>query len=198
MSSDLLALTGAFCALVMVLASFFLLYKGIITINQAPPGVAVDIGFQKMVRVQTQYPAIVLFIVGVGFLGASFWYNLSLRAEIRASKVKIDIPIESDDSGGATAHFTTDFGIFHVNQGVPIHGEIPSDIDWVDVTIAKTGYKDWEQTIQPATAKDGKLTMSAKLEKKVEQKPLKKESQIETPSANLPPLQLNATPSLER
>jgi hypothetical protein len=197
MSSDPLAITGAVCALVMVLASFYLLYKGIITINQAPRGVALDVGFQKMVKVQTRYPAIALFIVGVGFLAVSFWYNLSLRAEIKASKVKIDIPIESDDPGGATAHFTTDFGTFHVNQGVLVHEEIPSDVDWVDVTIAKTGYKDWEQAIQPTTATDGKLSLTAKLEKKVEQKPIKKESQIETPSTTLPPLQFNATPTTE-
>jgi hypothetical protein len=179
----------------MVLASFYLLYKGIITISQAPPGMAVDISFQKMIKVQTRYPAIALFIVGVGFLAASFWYNLSLRAEIKANKVKIDIPIDSDQPGGATAHFTTDFGTFHVNQGVPVHEEIPPDVEWVDVVIAKTGYKDWEQTIQPSTANGGQLQITAKLEKQVEEKPTKKKSQIDTTAATLPPLEFNVTPT---
>ena|SRR5271165_2981759 len=85
-ATDVLAIIGGCCALLMVLGSFFLFYKGILTFQQASPEEAIKVEFQKALSVQTRYPAIALFLLGVIFLGVSLWFEKSSKRVVFVSR----------------------------------------------------------------------------------------------------------------
>ena len=55
---ELLAVIGAVCALLMVIGSLVLLYRGTITLKEANPDEAIKVQFKELIDVQTRYPAL--------------------------------------------------------------------------------------------------------------------------------------------
>jgi hypothetical protein len=184
---DILALIGAACALVMVLGALILLYRGTITLKEVNPEEAIKVQFKRLIDIQTRYPALGLFCVGVIFLIAAYWYE-SLSRTNTAKITEIEIPVKSEDPGDTVAHFMSDFGEVRIDNDQSILKTLPADLDAVEVTIKETGYKTWERAIHPNKATDGKLKMKADLEKVVS-KPLKDPSQIDAAPESAPPLQ---------
>jgi len=73
--SDVVAIAGAVCALLMVVGSLLLLWKGAITLKEANPEEAIKVSFQRALSIQTRYPAIALFVVGIVFLFVASWLS---------------------------------------------------------------------------------------------------------------------------
>ena len=64
---DVLAVVGAACSLLMVGGALYLLNRGIVTLKEANPDEAIKVEFQKVLSIQSRYPAIALFVLGVVF-----------------------------------------------------------------------------------------------------------------------------------
>jgi hypothetical protein len=129
---DILALMGALCALTMVIFSFVLLYRGTITLQQASPQDAIKVEFQKVINVQTRYPALGLFVVGISFLIVSYWFE-HISRESTAKSAEIQIPVDSDDPVDTRAHFFSDFGDVLIDNERKIVKTLPGDLDEVEV-----------------------------------------------------------------
>jgi len=75
MSPEQVAISvAALCGLVMVVGGIVLLYRGTITLDKADQGQAVTLEFKKLIRVQTSYPALGLFVIGLAFVIVSIHY----------------------------------------------------------------------------------------------------------------------------
>lgn len=84
--------TSALCGLVMVVGGILLLYKGAIKLEQASCDEAVALEFQKILKIQTRYPAIGLFIIGLAFIGVGIFSSkpspikpITLRGKIEGA-----------------------------------------------------------------------------------------------------------------
>jgi hypothetical protein len=70
-----ICIIAAICGVLMVLGGIYLFYKGILTLAKAPDQQeAVSFEFQKILKIQSRYPAYGFFIFGIAFvvLGATF------------------------------------------------------------------------------------------------------------------------------
>jgi len=70
---DYVIIAGASCGVCMVLGGMVLLYKGIIKLSEASADEALSIEYKKMLKVQTHYPALALFIIGLAFIISAAW-----------------------------------------------------------------------------------------------------------------------------
>jgi hypothetical protein len=127
---DLLAVIGAGCALLMVVGSLVLLYRGAITLENANPEDAIKVEFQKVLNIQTRYPALGLFVVGIVFLVMTFWFQKSMGA-----KVTLRGTLDTADPGDAIAVFESHLGESHIDNGNIFEMSVPCDLQEVQVTI---------------------------------------------------------------
>ena len=65
---DFASYASSTCAILMVLGSMGLLFKGIVTLKNADPKSALSIELKKQVRLTSHYPALGLFLIGWVFL----------------------------------------------------------------------------------------------------------------------------------
>lgn len=65
---DFASYASSTCAILMVLGSMGLLFKGIVTLKNADPNSALSIELKKQVRLTSHYPALGLFLIGWVFL----------------------------------------------------------------------------------------------------------------------------------
>jgi hypothetical protein len=73
---SLLVILGGLCGVFMVVGGLFLFYKGIITLQQVSDKPdAVTFEFQRVLKIQSRYPAYGFFIFGLAFLGLAFVYG---------------------------------------------------------------------------------------------------------------------------
>jgi hypothetical protein len=192
---------GAICALLMVVGALVLLYKGAITLQQSSPDEAVKVEFKHLINIQTRYPAIGLFVIGICFLGASLFFGDKaqkeaddLQKQLSHPTIAIEIPVKSSAPGDALAAFSSDFGgNISIGNDDIFKQEVPKALDKVDIVIRETGYKEWRRTIHPGTdAIDGKVKMTANLEEVIQLKKIGAEVQ---PANGLPPLPTDLLPS---
>jgi hypothetical protein len=134
---DVLAVVGAACSLLMVGGALYLLNRGIVTLKEASPDDAIKVEFQKVLSIQSRYPAIALFVVGVAFLCISFWFYQAnpIRPMIVTGK------LESDDPENATVIFTDALGQTAPTNGGQIRQQIWPKIDQILVEIATPGHE---------------------------------------------------------
>lgn len=171
-STDVLLYTGAFCSVLMVFGSLFLLYKGVLTFKQVDPTEALRLDFQRAISIQTRYPAIALFVIGAFFLGLSLYFALAQsKTALPVKPLILSGKIESDDSEpiSATAHFIDDLGETPSRITGEIRKEALPDIREVIVDIVAPGYERQTQRTEAYYDKDrGELTFgTVKIGKRV-------------------------------
>jgi hypothetical protein len=181
---NILAFMGALCALLMVIGSLLLLYRGTITLQQANPEEAIKVEFQKVLNIQTRYPALGLFVVGIVFLAAAYWFQMNCH--IKSTTLKGTL--ETEDPGDAEAEFISRLGESRIDSGRVFEKKVPSNLEEVEVTVRETGYEPYATAVRPEEARDGIVPFNAKLKKKL-QKPETDPSQIAPVSGALPSLQ---------
>lgn len=126
---------AALCGLIMVVGGIILLYKGIITLNQASSGKALTVEFKKEFRIYTQYPALGLFIIGIVFISLALYSSktptltLSGRTTIDNNSIH-KIIIRSD----------TEFQLSVDSQG-NIQGSMFPNLDHFELVIEASGYE---------------------------------------------------------
>ena len=183
-TQDLLALIGALCALLMVIGSLLLLYRGTITLEQANPQDAIKLEFQKVLNLQTRYPALGLFIVGIAFLAVSYWYEQNNGVK----DAELQGMLQTDNPGDAIAEFVSSLGEAHVDSGNYFRKKVPSNLEEVEVTVRETGYEPYSTAVHPNQTKKGTVSFKVNLTKKLD-KPQTDPSQVLALPAGLPPLQ---------
>jgi hypothetical protein len=134
---DVLAVVGAACSLLMVGGALYLLNRGIVTLKDANPDEAIKVEFQRVLSIQSRYPAIALFVVGVVFLCISFWFYQAnpIRPMIVTGK------LDSDDPENATVIFTDTLGQTTPTNGGQIRQQVWPKIDQILIEIATPGHE---------------------------------------------------------
>lgn len=134
---DVLTYIGGACSLLMVGGSLFLIYKGILTFKEVNPEEAIKVEFQKALSIQTRYPAIALFVVGIIFLGVSLYF--AQKNAIRP--LIVTGSLDSVDADNATVVFSEDFGTTTPSSTGEIRQKIWPNIDEVKIEIATPGHE---------------------------------------------------------
>jgi len=168
----------------MVIGSLFLLYRGTITLQQANPEDAIKVEFQKVLNIQTRYPALGLFVVGIIFLAAAYWFQMNSGVNNTVLKGTL----QTEDPGDAMAEFISHLGESRIDSGRVFEKKVPSNLEEVEVTVRETGYEPYATAVRPDEARDGIVPFNAKLKKKL-QKPETDPSQIAPAPGGLPSLQ---------
>ena len=72
---DFIVIIGALCGLLMVLGGLLLFYKGVLTLQQvSKKGDAVSFEFQRVLKIQSRYPALAFFVFGLAFILLALYY----------------------------------------------------------------------------------------------------------------------------
>jgi hypothetical protein len=151
---DIIFIASPFCGIVMVIGSMILLHKGIITLSKASADEAISIEFKKIIKVNSHYPAIALFILGAVFvftpmiimsnnsrpLAVDGQVYLIPKSEIHDVRIKVlggpwDIEPDSDGS---------------------INGEVTPSFKKLKVEIDAPGRPTYKKTL---TVKDGSIIL---------------------------------------
>lgn len=99
---DFASYASSACAILMVIGSMGLLYKGIITLGKADTKSAMTVEFKKHIKVTSHYPALALFLVGWIFLLVPMFLNNEINTP---DEVQVDgniLIIPSSDIGKVT------------------------------------------------------------------------------------------------
>jgi hypothetical protein len=134
---DVLAVVGALCSLLMVGGSLYLLNRGIVTLKEANPEEAIKVEFQKVLSIQSRYPAIALFVVGVVFLAVSFWFYEAnpVRTILVTGKA------EGNDLRDAVVNFTYLLGQTNPTGDGAVREEILPQIQQIRVELLTPRHK---------------------------------------------------------
>jgi hypothetical protein len=138
---DVLATIGGICSLLMVCGSMFLLYKGILTFQDANPSEAIKAEFQKLFNIQTRYPAIALFVVGVIFLAVSLYY----ASTEHVLPVEVSGDIKGGDPDSTTLYLTDELGEAAPDSHGHIQKQVWPKIELIRIRIATPGYAPGEK-----------------------------------------------------
>jgi len=136
----------------MILASTFLLYRGIISLNSVSQENAVSIEFKNMIKFNTQYPALALFIIGV-FLIYTAKSNSHAPIWITGNMSNVD------GYGDAIGCVTRTWPIQAGSNGV-VAGTVDPSLYPLKVQITIPGYqRPFTQIITPDQVKSGKIVL---------------------------------------
>lgn len=164
----------AFAGLTIVIGSLFLLYKGILTLQAVstavkqttsteegkdlqkesvpPSALAIELG--KDIKIQSQYPALGLFILGIScFFGAMYY-----ATQAPQNSVTVEGRVNAADKD---KYLITIEGAMDVIRP-DIHGNvqklIPKDVEEVDIKVGKPGGVVDTLVVYPANRENGKLS----------------------------------------
>lgn len=87
---DWTIIAGAICGVCMVVGGILLLYKGAIKLDEVKSSGAFTLEFQKFVKIQTSYPALGLFAIGLAFIIVALFFApkttpITLRGKIEGA-----------------------------------------------------------------------------------------------------------------
>jgi hypothetical protein len=133
---DVLAVIGALCALLMVVGSLYLFNRGILTLRETNPEEAIKVEFQKILSIQSRNPAIALFVVGVIFLGVSFWFYEANPVR----PVIVKGTVTGDNLEGAFVGFSCQFSVLPTSGG-EVKQEIVPDMKVLTVELVAPQHK---------------------------------------------------------
>lgn len=138
-----------FCAVAMILGGIWLLAKGTIKLSEAGKEGALSVELFNKIKLNTGYPALAFFIIGLFFIALAMWFSkpadvLSLNID---GKLNIDgdpselvtIKVVPSSESGITLHPNSDGSLTRT-----LHPEFA-----LDVVINAAGYEPerWKQTI---------------------------------------------------
>jgi hypothetical protein len=189
---DIVALLMALAGLVIVVGSFFLLYRGIITLTEVNKLVAgkssrsrtVEQGDQNSeeqgqaalslqlgdkIKVRSQYPTLCLFILGILCFVGSLWYlnspssvDAAIQRKLKklqeASMTMVRGHVNVPDTRKYSFVLSGDLGTTKPDVNGFVERSIPTDINEVDVTVARGGGEPDQFVLRPSESKNGVLS----------------------------------------
>lgn len=165
---DIVIILGAICGLSMVIGGMGLLYKGVITLNQASTQEAASLEFKKMLKITTHYPALGLFIIGLAFVIIAVVFSKSTQNQFEITGRITNI----DDPDSLKVVITVPAWEGTANVGGEINASVIPRIDRFNVWLTYPGYRDFKKLIKTKESKLGVITIGEQQLQKVVEKPL--------------------------
>ncbi|MGH8094630.1 MAG: hypothetical protein ACREIF_14360 [Chthoniobacterales bacterium] len=187
---DWTIVSSAVCGLVMVVGGICLLYKGAITLQQAGPDEAVSLEFQKLLKIQTRYPALGLFIIGLAFVLVGLFYSPKINPVTLQGKV------DGADPSGVTIHVTSpEWSTLVPDSDGNFNMIVYPDVRRVEVLVQAAGCKPESRrfTLDASKTKDGVLALPKMAFEAVAAKPAVGTIVAPPPNTALPPLEAKTT-----
>jgi hypothetical protein len=160
----------AFAGLTIVVGSLFLLYKGVITLqavstavkqatpaeegNQpvAPSAIAIELG--NNIKIQSQYPTLGLFILGIAcFFGAMYY-----ATQVPDNLVTLEGRLTGADKDKYTITIEGAMGVIRPDIHGNVQKIIPKDVEEVDIKVGKSGSAVDTLVVYPSNRENGKLS----------------------------------------
>jgi hypothetical protein len=167
---DVIGLGMAFAGLTIVVGSLLLLYKGVITLQAvstavkeakpaeggneptAPSAIVIELG--RNVKIQSQYPTIALFVLGIAcFFGAMYY-----ATQAPQSSVTLEGHVTGADKDKYTITIEGAMGVIRPDIHGNVQKTIPKDIEEVDIKVGKAGGAVDTLVVYPANRENGKLS----------------------------------------
>jgi hypothetical protein len=178
------------CGVLMVAGGILLLYKGIIRLNDVSAEEAVAVEFQKMLKIQTRYPALGLFVIGLVFVCVAIIYANS--EEIKPIKLKGTIDITGADLSGVTLRVkSADWKTFRPDSTGRINEIIHPDLQRIVIEVQAAGCEPEAPSFNLGSEdiNRGVLSLPKMVFKKVSKKPGQGEVVPGPPDKKLEPLE---------
>jgi hypothetical protein len=187
---DWTIVSGAFCGLFMVVGGIYLLYKGVIKLDQVSCEEAVALEFQKMLKLQTRYPALGLFIIGLTFILMSIFFSKPSGLK----PITLQGQIDGADPSGVTMHVkSADWKTIEPDSDGKIDTVVYPDVQRVEIQVQAAGCKPESAhfTLAFEKSKGGVLSLPKMSFQKIAEKP--PQGLVKPTPANLPPLETKET-----
>jgi hypothetical protein len=172
---DYIGFGMAFAGFTIIVGSLFLLAKGVITLQAvstavkeatpaqggkdpgkeptAPAAIAIELG--KNIKIQSQYPTLGLFILGIAcFFGALYY---ATQAPPKDS-VTLEGHVTGPDKDKYTITIEGAMGVIRPDIHGNVRKIIPKDVEEVDIKLGKAGGTVDTLVVYPATRENGKLS----------------------------------------
>ena len=146
------------CGLLMVAGSIWLLKSGVIKLNAAAKRGNLSVELWKKIKINTTYPALGLFIIGLLFIALGLWSSKTPPPLNIVGKIQIDDPSLVTVSVQFADSFTLD------SDG-KLDKILPLDVQRLKVIVNAAGYKPspFMTTLRVEDAKRQRLTMADEL-----------------------------------
>jgi hypothetical protein len=167
-SFDITIYISAVCGLVMVVGGIILLKTGAIQLGQAASSEAVAVEFLKFLKVQTRYPALGLFVIGLTFIIAAA--IISKPAELAAITLKGKIA-GLPDASGVTVQVSPVWGKFRPDSDGIINAMFHPDVQKIEIQIVGAGCDPPTTTKMLDLTRERVLSLSEVKLKRVQEKP---------------------------
>jgi hypothetical protein len=183
---DTIIILAGVCGVGMVFGSMVLLFKGIINL-QAASGGAMNVGLQRLIKIETTVPALGLFVIGLVFI-------LSAAAMSRpdgVSPVQIKGQIRPAGSSSVSILIRTEQGALVPSTDGQIQGVIYPHMGGLTVEITAPGYSTplFRKTIMPQEIRSGVASIGdVDLGQPVKNEPPVRPENVATPAVPLPPV----------
>jgi hypothetical protein len=135
MTLSIILITGAVCGVIMILGGMILLYKGIITLDQKTKEGALTVEVKDFFKINTQYPALGIFVLGLVALGLSTYFGRVETVEMIAT-IKHPHPIDVRIQGCAAGLTPTIMSTGEYDEDLPV------STDPVTFRVSAPGYND--------------------------------------------------------
>jgi hypothetical protein len=171
---DVISLVTAFAGLIIVIGSLLLLYKGVITLQavseiakketDAQPGnkpeaksavlSAISIELGEKIKIQSQYPTLGLFILGIVCFFVAIYYAM----QDPKSSVILEGQVVGADKDKYTFTFVGAMGAIRPDISGKVHKTIPKDVEEVDIKVGKGGGEVATLVLYPSSRENGILS----------------------------------------
>lgn len=179
---DVVVIVGSMCGLVMVIGGIFLLAKGIINFKGSQQDAA-SVSFKDVFKVSTSYPALGLFVIGLGFIIIAGYFSKPAQNEF-----KITGHVSVDEPDTLNVMVTVPPWIGKAYADGQILAAISPRTDVLEIRVSCPGYKQVELPIKTGSSKLGTISVGEIKLTKVADKPRFNPENITPAADNLPPI----------
>lgn len=154
-SQDIPIYAAAVCAISIVIGSIWLLKSGVIRLTEAAKEGAFSVEIADKIKLKTTYPALALFIIGLLFIGLTFWFTRTPPPLNLVGKINIDDPSLVTVSVQFADAFAPD-------SNGQLDRILPLDIRRLKVVVNAAGYspQPWIGTLKIEDAKQQRLAFA--------------------------------------
>lgn len=164
---DIVVILGALCGLLMVIGGMVLLYKGVITLNQASKQEAASLEFKKMLKITTHYPALGLFIIGLAFVIIAVVFSKSTQNQFEITGRITNI----EDPNSLRVMITIPTWEGTADADGEINAMVIPKTDIFNVWFTYPGYRDFKMSVKTKESKLGVIEIGEKQLEKLVEKP---------------------------
>ena len=146
---------AAVCAILIVAGSIWLLKTGVIKLTEAAKDGELSVEIADKIKLKTTYPALGLFVIGLLFIGLTFWFTRTPPPLNLVGKINIDDPSLVTVSVQFADAFAPD-------SNGQLDRILPLDIRRLKVVVNAAGYtpQPWIGTLKIEDAKQQRLSFA--------------------------------------